>query len=270
MDNVKSIKTSVDIFLDLSKAFDTLNFEILFHKLQYYGINGTALSLIKNYFINRYQYVKHENYESTLLEIKTGIPQGSILGPLFFSIYVNDLVNASSLFSFLLYADDTTLYFNLEDFPSQNRDFWINHELDKVGNWLRYNKLTLNVEKTKCMLLHKRRNLNPLHVSIYNKEIEIVSQFSFLGVLIDEHLSWNNHVDMVTNKLSKICGILSRLKYIYPDNILLTIYKSLFIPHINFGSLVWGTNYKSIEKIQKKALRIITHSNYIAHHTTIA
>ena len=158
-----------------------------------------------------------------------------------------------------------TLYFNLEQFPYQNRDFFINLELEKVNIWLKLNKLTLNNDKTKSMYFHKRRSINPIHLTINNTKIDIVSQFSFLGVIIDEHLSWKNHIDMILIKLSKISGILNRLKYIFPHRILLTIYKSLFVPHINFGSLVWGTNYERIEKLQKKTIRTITHSNYIAH-----
>ena len=112
----------MSLFLDLSKAFDTLNFSILLNKLEYYGIGGVSLNLIKSYLTNRYQYVKYENQASDLVEIKTGIPQGSILGPLFFSIYINDLVNSSTKFTYLMYADDTTISFNLEDFPVINKE----------------------------------------------------------------------------------------------------------------------------------------------------
>ena len=265
LDDRKKIKTPVAIFLDLSKAFDTLDFNILLSKLQYYGICDTPLSLMKSYLTNRYQYVQYKNWDSELLELKTGIPQGSILGPLIFSIYINDLVYSSNKLSFLLYADDTTLYFNLEDFAYQDREFHINNELEKVNIWLKLNKLTLNTDKTKCMYFHKRRTINPIQLYINNINIDITSHFSFLGIILDENLSWKNHINMITIKLAKITGILSRLKYVFPHSILLTIYKSLFVPHINYGSLVWGTNYKDIAKIQKKAIRTITHSNYTAH-----
>ena len=265
MDDVKHMKTPVALFLDLSKAFDTLNFDILLHKMNYYGIRGTALTLIKNYLNNRFQYINYKNQDSSLLEVKTGIPQGSILGPLFFSIYINDLVNATNKLSYLMYADDTTLYFNLEDFPNQNRSTSINAELEKISTWLKLNKLTLNVEKSKYMIFHKRRKIDPLSLTINNNEISNVTQFCFLGIIIDENLSWKNHVDMVTNKLSKITGILNRLKYIYPQNILLTLYNSLFASHINYGSLVWGTNVNRISKVQKRVIRNITHSHFIAH-----
>ena len=265
MDNRKRINTPTAIFLDLSKAFDTLDFNILLHKLRHYGITGISLALIDSYIKDRFQYVKYDKYESDLIEIKTGIPQGSILGPLFFSIYINDLVNSSNKFSYLMYADDTTIYFNLEDFDEYFRTQTINGELEKINIWLKLNKLTLNADKTKCMFFHKRREIMPLRLSINNKMIDIVSQFSFLGVLLDEHLSWKNHIDMVTNKLSKINGILRRLKYIYPQSALLTIYNSLFVPHINFGSLVWGANQQRIGTLQKRAIRTITHSHFIAH-----
>ena len=145
MDNIRDMKIPTSIFLDLSKAFDTLNFDILLCKLKYYGIDGISLNLIKSYLINRFQYVQFENSESGLREIKTGIPQGSILGPLFFSIVINDLVNSSTKFRFLMYADDTTIYFN---FPLVNREFEINCELEKVNTWLKLNKLSINVDKT--------------------------------------------------------------------------------------------------------------------------
>ena len=117
----------------MSKAFDTLNFDILLYKLKYYGVRGTSLALIKSYLTNRYQYmyVQFENSDSELLEIVTGIPQGSILGPLFFSVFINDLVNSSNKFQFLMYVDDTTIYFSLDEFARENREIAVNSELEK-------------------------------------------------------------------------------------------------------------------------------------------
>ena len=265
MDNRYETKTPVAIFCDLSKAFDCLNFDIFLSKLEYYGVDGTPLALIKSYLSNRYQYVQFENCKSDLLEVKTGIPQGSILGPLFFSVLINDIVKSSSKLSFLMYADDTTIYFNLEDFPALNREQEINKELEKLNLWFKLNKLTLNVDKTKCMFFHKRRAVPSINLSMNNIPIDIVPHFNYLGIILDKHLSWKTHITMVTGKLSKISGILNRLKYIYPTHILLIIYKSLFVPHINYGSLVWGQNFNSISKLQKKVIRTVTRSSYIAH-----
>ena len=123
---------------------------------------------------------------------------------MFFSIYINDLINSSNKFNFLMYADDTTLYFNLEDFPAQNRSMLINNELQRVNAWLKLNKLTLNV-----MIFHKCCKIEHTKWSMNNRRIDIVSQFVFLGVILDEHLSWKEHVNMVTNKLSKISGVIN-------------------------------------------------------------
>ena len=164
-----------------------------------------------------------------------------------------------------MYAYDTTIYFNLADFPALNREQEINKELEKLNIWFKLNKLTLNVDKTKCMFFHKRRAVPSINLSMNNIPIDIVPHFNYLGITLDEHLSWKTHVAMVNGKLSKINGILNRLKYIYPTHVPLTIYKSLFVPHINYGSLVWGQNFNSICKLQKKVIRTVTRSNYIAH-----
>ena len=233
MDNIRDIKIPASIFLDLSKAFDTLNFNILLRKLQHYGIDGVSLNLIKSYFTNRFQYVQYEIADSCLLEVKTGILQGSILGPCFFSILINDLVNCSTKFQFLMYADDTTIYFNLKDFPLINKEVEINSELEKVNTWLKFNKMAINVDKSKCMFFHKRRAIAPLKFSMNNKTIDVVHNFNYLGIMLDAHMSWKSHIAMVSNKLSRINGILHRLKYLYPQNIL-----SHYTSHYLFLTLI--------------------------------
>ena len=138
-------------------------------------------------------------------------------------------------------------------------------KLEKVNKWLKLNKLAVNVDKTKSMLFHKRRPVTPIQFSMNNRIIDVVQYFNYLGIMLDADMSWKTHVAMVRNKLSRINGILHRLKYIYPQNVLITLYKSLIVPHINYGSLLWGHAGGSLDKIQKKAVRTITYSNYIAH-----
>ena len=145
------------------------------------------------------------------------------------------------------------------------RSMLINNELERVNTWLKLNQLTLNVEKTRGMIFHKGRKLEHTKWSMNNRTIDITSQFLFLGVILDGNLSWKEHVNMVTNKLSKISGVIKRVKYVFPKQILIYIYKSQFTPHLNYRSLVWGTNTKQIEILQKIILRIITNSSYIAH-----
>ena len=146
-------------------------------------------------------------------------------------------------------ADDTSLHFNIEDFPLQSREADINNELKKVNTWLQLNKLSLNTDKSKFMLFDYKRIPPEINISINGSDIERVSQFNFL---LNESLSWKNHITMITNKLSRINRVLHKLKFIFPKDILLTIYKSLFVPHINYGSLVCGNNFEAI--LQKRAI----------------
>ena len=152
-------KTPGNLYIALSKAFDTLTFDILLFKLKYYGVTDTALELMSSYLKNQKQYVVFDNKQSEYSEAYTGVPQGSILGPLFFSIYINDLITASDKLNYLMYADDTTtcIYFNLEDFDFQNTENHINAKLEKVNTWLKLDKLSLNVQKTKFMVFHRKQ-----------------------------------------------------------------------------------------------------------------
>ena len=143
-------KTPLNMYLDLSKAFDTINYNILLEKLTYYGVSGMANNLIKSHLTSRKQYVDFQEAKSALLDIKTGFPQGSILGPLLFIIYINDVSSVSSLFVPITYADDTTLSSNLNTFLYANNETpedEMNNELGKISNWLKLNKLSLNIKK---------------------------------------------------------------------------------------------------------------------------
>ena len=139
--------TPTALYIDLSKAFDTLSFDIILQKLKHYGVMGTELRLLTDYLTNRKQYVVFNNHCSDITDIVNGVPQGSILGPLLFSIHINDLIRISNNCKFIIYADDTTIYFNLEDFDPDNVSNAINNELEKITKSLQINKLSLNTQK---------------------------------------------------------------------------------------------------------------------------
>ena len=250
---MESGKIPCSLYIDLSKAFDTLCYDILLHKLRYYDFSGIELKLLRCYLRNREQYVKYNNYQSELIDISTGVPQGSILGPLLFSICINDLITVSDKLNFIMYADDTTIYFNLEDFDPICIEADITNELEKVNIWLKLNKLSLNTQKTKLMVFHrKQKNVREINLSIDHNQIEQIPVFNFLGIIFDENLSWKYHTKMIANKISRVTGILYRLKSVFPKEVLVTLYKTLIASYIHYGLLVWGMDCNRIEGLQKK------------------
>ena len=164
----------------------------------------------------------------------------------------------SDKLQYLLYADDTTLYFNREHFTPHNAKLEINNELNKVMNWLKLNKLSLNVQKTKYMTFHKsQKNVTPLNLSIDDIPIDSVDEFNYLGIILHERLTWKNHINMVTNKIAKVSGILNRLKHIFPQNVLLSLYHTLIIFQINYGMLLWGSDIIRWEDAKGAYLKFI-------------
>ena len=262
-------KVPINIYIDLSKAFDTLNHTILLSKLNYYGIRGLENDLFRQYLTNRYQFVEFHGKSSNKQIITTGVPQGSIMGPLLFLIYINDLPLISQIFNMMMYADDTTLYCNLSD----TSEVLINSEINRICEWLSANKLSLNTKKTKFMVFHvpQRQVIYP-RLKINNIEIERVNHFNFLGIIFYSTLKWNNHIQHISIKISRIVGLMWRLKTLYPMAVLRLLYNSLVLPHLTYGILIWGTNIKHdhpLHRIQKRGLRTISNQSYIAHSEPI-
>ena len=194
-----------NIYIDLSKAFD-----ILLNKLDYYGVQGCANRLIHSYLTDRWQFVDFNGHKSCYLPIKTGVPQGSVLGPLLFLVYINDLPLVSNVFDMLMYADDTTLYCNINQNISEEV---INVELLKLWDWLGANKLSLNIAKTKYMVFHtSKRNMIYPNLKVNNNTIERVTEFNFLGVILHSHMTWNKHINHISMKIARSIGILYRLR----------------------------------------------------------
>ena len=258
-----------NIYIDLSKAFDTLDHAILMDKLYYYGVQGTSLDLLRNYLVKRKQYVHIGEVKSDITYLSTGVPQGSILGPLLFIIYINDIAKCSNLLHTIIYADDTTLMGNISTFELRNGrtlDENINFELLKLTDWLKVNKLSLNANKTKLMIFHMpQRKLNPPIIKIDEIQLEPISNFNFLGIIINENINWSKHINKISYSISKTIGIIRKLKNVLPSSVLLTIYNSLILPQLTYGILVWGYESNCIFKLQKMALRAMTSSKYNAH-----
>ena len=199
---------------------------------------------------------------SDTLPISTGVPQGSILGPLLFLLYVNDIHLASNKFNAILYADDTTLVGPLWSFK-YNRNINdnniisnnINAELNEISEWLYCNKLYLNAPKTKYMLFHfPQRRITDIDLSlkINDQRIDRVHEFNFSGTIIHETLEWTRHIDKVANKISRTLGILNKLKHVLPVYTLKTMYDALIVPHLKYNILLWGFNSNRMSKLQKK------------------
>ena len=217
------------IFLDLTKAFDSVNHNILLHKMKnFYGFRGLAFKLMQSYLSNRKQYTKMNSFMSDRSKIEYDVPQGSSLGPLLFLLYINDLF-LTSLFDTILFADDTFLALSDHNlYKLQNR---VNIELNKIDLWMKKNKLQLNYSKTHYLLFDKQLNRSSstnFNVSLNSIKIKRIRSVKYLGIYFDENLNWSRHIQYLLLQLAQYSGLMYRIQTFLDRKTLCMLYYSLW------------------------------------------
>jgi len=265
--SVDKKRITVGVFIDLAKAFDTVDHRILLQKLEHYGIRGNVLAMFASYIGNRKQYVTIDGVRSELANIICGVPQGSILGPILFLLYINDLTLISTKLKNIMFADDTNLFLTGNSIAEVEQQ--LNIELVTVNAWFQANLLSLNVKKTSYIIFGHKKDLN---ANIFIDNIQLARQYDtkFLGVILSANLKWNKHIDIVVNKMSKNIGIISKVRHFLPQHLTRNLYFTLVHPYVTYCNLVWASPHKStqLERVmlkQKKFCRLITFSNYTEH-----
>ena len=240
----------------MSKAFDSVDHDILLKKLHKFGLRGSFGDLLKSYLHNQSQYVQiGEDISSTQL-IKCGVPQGSTLGPLLFSLYINDLPSTTT-FHTRLYADDTALFMFDENLCTLNKR--VNDELVNIDNWLKSNKLTPNYTKTKFMIIsHDKNAKSNFEVTINKVPISNCYSYKYLGIIFDDDLKWKTHFEHVSKKMSQAAGIIAKLRNYVSGRHLKLVYNCFAQCYLQYGVLCWGNSSKTImEPLQKQQNKIL-------------
>ena len=258
------------VFLDLSKAFDVVNHPILYSKLAKAGFSGAAVTWFRSYLSERTQVTRVNDAISSAKSVPVGEPQGSVLGPLLFLIYVNDLPSYVTICSVAMYADDTVLYFSSTILRELEHS--LNIDLDLLCKYFNDNLLTLNVEKCKFVLFGSPRKLNlfrDLSLEINAQILERKECLEYLGIKLNQNMSWSDHIDTLCKKVSQRLGVLRRVKYLLPLHGRLTLYNGLILPLFDYADTVWGDKNNEVlmhnlQVLQNNAARIINPNVYFS------
>ena len=253
----------IALFLDLRKAFDTVDHNVLLYKLSLYGFRGQALEFIRSYLTDRQQYVEVNGKKSDMGRISVGVPQGSVLGPILFNIFINDIANICPG-NKVLFADDAVLF--VEDVSFDGCVNKMRQLLCNLSNWLKNNKLLPNTNKTKLMLFSSRViNVYP-NLFFDGDLLEWVTEIDYLGLCIDNRLSFSSHIQYVNKELNKLLGVIYSMSSLVPQSVLVTLYKSLVLSKVMYNIIIWGgtsnIHINAIHVTINKILRIILGVKY--------
>ena len=249
------------VFLDLKKAFDTVNHKIMVRKLVSLGVSINSARWFESYLMNRCQLTKIDDVCSECI-VSHGMPQGSILGPLLFLIFINDLNTAVELCGTSMYADDTTVFYFARD--EEELALSIQYDMQSISYWMRQNRLNLNVSKTKFMKVGSRQRLNGtrnIGVSLNGELIETVVNFKYLGLIMDQHLQFHPHIDYIIDKTMTKLGLLYKTRTLFDVSTALMLFKSLITPHFDYGCLIYEVapqyQLQRLQIVQNAAARLI-------------
>ena len=259
------------VFIDLKKAFDTVDQDILCEKLAHFGIQHREIEWFRSYLSNRRQFCRVGGVDSEKDYVKIGVPQGSCLGPLLFLVYVNDLPCSVKNSIVSMYADDTSLFYKSKILTQLNEA--INDDLMSLESWLKGNKISLNFAKTHTMLIcskSKQKALinsnEKLDIKVKGENLMVIEKIKYLGVQIDQNLEWKEHIKYVSSKVARAIRFLKYTKNFIPRNCLNKLYRSIMEPYFRNCCSVWGccssTEKDRLQKLQNRTARIITGSSF--------
>ena len=266
-ESINNRKYTVAAFIDLKKAFDTVNHKILLEKLYLAGIRGNTLKLITDYLDNRFQKTISNGNISNFNRITCGVPQGSILGPLFFLIYINDLEGVLGGNNFHLYADDTVIYCMNDNVIMAEME--LQKILNKFANWCAVNALTINTSKTKTMLFGSRNKIKNSYkpeLFINNELLQLVPTFKYLGVHLDQTLNFNYHLETLKNNISFKLYMFSKIRRFMNEKCAIIVYKTMLLPFFDYCDIVYmfsGQNELSkLNRHHIRGMRICSNNGY--------